>query len=58
MGKSRKSAQRSKQQVEAAKRTNGEYYAYALLVLVIVFFAAIRFRLRTMPLERDEGEYA
>ncbi|MGA9528803.1 MAG: glycosyltransferase family 39 protein [Terriglobales bacterium] len=36
----------------------GKYFAYALLVLVIVFFAAIRFRLRTMPLERDEGEYA
>ncbi len=29
-----------------------------MLGLVIVFFAAIRFRLRDMPLERDEGEYA
>jgi hypothetical protein len=37
---------------------DGKYYAYALLVLVMVLFAAIRFRLRTMPLERDEGEYA
>ncbi len=58
MGKSGKAAQRSKQQAAAAKRVDGRYYAYALLVLVIVFFAAIRFRLRTMPLERDEGEYA
>jgi hypothetical protein len=58
MGKSRKTAHRPKQQAEAAKRTNGKYYAYALLLLVLVFFAAIRFRLRTMPLERDEGEYA
>ncbi len=28
------------------------------LALVILFFAAVRFRLRQMPLERDEGEYA
>jgi Dolichyl-phosphate-mannose-protein mannosyltransferase len=34
------------------------YLCYALLALVIVFFAAIRYRLREMPLERDEGEYA
>src|ERR1700736_6277780 len=34
------------------------YLCYALLALVIVLFAAIRFRLREMPLERDEGEYA
>ena len=30
----------------------------ASLLLVIVFFGAIRYRLRDMPLERDEGEYA
>jgi 4-amino-4-deoxy-L-arabinose transferase-like glycosyltransferase len=30
----------------------------ALLLLVVVFFGAIRYRLRDMPLERDEGEYA
>src|SRR5208337_3135124 len=30
----------------------------ALLLLVIVFFGLIRYRLRAMPLERDEGEYA
>ncbi len=29
-----------------------------LLVLVIVFLGAVRWRLRDMPLERDEGEYA
>src|ERR1700694_3996957 len=34
------------------------YLCYALLTLVIVLFAAIRYRLREMPLERDEGEYA
>lgn len=28
------------------------------VVVVIVFFSFIRFRLRNMPLERDEGEYA
>ncbi len=30
----------------------------ALLLAVIALFAIIRFRLRDMPLERDEGEYA
>lgn len=34
------------------------YLCYALLTLVIVLFSAIRYRLREMPLERDEGEYA
>lgn len=29
-----------------------------LLLLAITFFGAIRYRLRDMPLERDEGEYA
>ena len=29
-----------------------------LLLLVIIFFGLIRYRLRDMPLERDEGEYA
>jgi hypothetical protein len=32
--------------------------ALAILLLVIVSFGAIRYRLRNMPLERDEGEYA
>src|SRR5258708_29392632 len=30
----------------------------ALLLLAIIFFGLIRYRLRDMPLERDEGEYA
>jgi Dolichyl-phosphate-mannose-protein mannosyltransferase len=34
------------------------YLRYALLALVILLFAAVRYRLRDMPLERDEGEYA
>lgn len=34
------------------------YVCYALLLLTIGFFAFIRYRLRAMPLERDEGEYA
>jgi 4-amino-4-deoxy-L-arabinose transferase-like glycosyltransferase len=29
-----------------------------LLLLILVFFGSVRFRLRDMPLERDEGEYA
>jgi hypothetical protein len=35
-----------------------EIFSYALLVASIVLFAAIRFHLRQVPLERDEGEYA
>lgn len=31
---------------------------YVLLAAVILFFGLIRFRLRDIPLERDEGEYA
>jgi len=33
------------------------YLCYAALVAVVILFAVIRIRLRTMPLERDEGEY-
>ncbi|MFZ0477509.1 MAG: glycosyltransferase family 39 protein [Terriglobales bacterium] len=57
MGKSKTAAQRVKQ-APPKKTATSKYFAYALLALVIVLFAAIRFRLRTMPLERDEGEYA
>lgn len=32
--------------------------AIALVMLAVVFFGLIRYRLRDMPLERDEGEYA
>jgi hypothetical protein len=33
-------------------------WSWAFLGCVLLFVAAIRFRLRDMPLERDEGEYA
>ena len=40
-------------------RTNWARCGYlGALLLVIVFFAVVRLRLRNMPLERDEGEYA
>jgi 4-amino-4-deoxy-L-arabinose transferase-like glycosyltransferase len=32
--------------------------ALLLVLLAVVFFGSIRYRLRDMPLERDEGEYA
>ena len=41
-----------------AEKFSSAYWYYGLLVLIIIFFAAIRYRLRDMPLERDEGEYA
>ena len=34
------------------------YWCYALLLLLILFFALIRLRFRECALERDEGEYA
>lgn len=34
------------------------YGSLAALLLVIVFFAFVRVRLRNLPLERDEGEFA
>src|SRR5258708_15063755 len=41
-----------------ALRGRWRWRAFALVGLVILLFAAIRWRLREMPLERDEGEYA
>ena len=41
-----------------ANTPTARYLIYALLFCVIALFAVIRFRLRDMPLERDEGEYA
>jgi len=49
---------RQEKKPDARKETIGRYCTYALLFFVIVLFALIRFRLRNMPLERDEGEYA
>ena len=34
------------------------YVYFSALLLVMVFFAFVRIRLRNMPLERDEGEFA
>ncbi|HVH50107.1 MAG TPA: hypothetical protein VM781_00455, partial [Candidatus Bathyarchaeia archaeon] len=42
----------------AALRARWRWLGFALLGLVILLFAGIRWRLREMPLERDEGEYA
>ena len=37
---------------------SSRWLALALVLVVLVLFAGIRWRLRDMPLERDEGEYA
>jgi len=49
--------------VEGAKTTSKApgislRWCLVLLVIVILFFSLIRIRLRNLPLERDEGEYA
>jgi len=40
------------------RRSPIEIFSYSLLIASITLFAAIRFHLRQVPLERDEGEYA
>lgn len=42
----------------AAGSPASRYAAYAVIVLALVLNCAIRFHLRDIPLERDEGEYA
>jgi len=39
-------------------RSRARWLAFAVVGLVILLFAGIRWRVREMPLERDEGEYA
>jgi hypothetical protein len=51
-----KSKQQPRARVGPAKAKR--LWPVVLLAAVIVLFSAIRFRLRDMPLERDEGEYA
>ena len=35
-----------------------EHGAYAALIVIVLFFGFVRMRIRNIPLERDEGEYA
>ena len=44
--------------MEPAGRGVSRSWSYGLLLLVVVFFGLIRWHLRNVPLERDEGEYA
>lgn len=44
--------------MEPARCSVSRYTYYGLLLLVIVFFGLVRWHLRNVPLERDEGEYA
>ena len=45
-------------QAGASPAKSRRLWTVILLAAVILFFSAIRLRLRDMPLERDEGEYA
>jgi hypothetical protein len=54
-----KTAAKRPQKLNWSQRELGrELAAYLAILLVVSSFALIRFRLRNMPLERDEGEYA
>ena len=46
------------QPTSAVNRSSSRYLIYAALLLIVAFFGAIRYRLRDIPLERDEGEFA
>ena len=41
-----------------SQKRSPRWLAFALVFVVLLLFAGIRWRLRDMPLERDEGEYA
>jgi hypothetical protein len=44
--------------MKAARASVSPHWYFVLLAAVVIFFSIIRFRLRDVPLERDEGEYA
>ena len=46
------------QTADAPKKRSRLRWEYLAIALAILLIAGIRFRLRAMPLERDEGEYA
>lgn len=43
---------------DTTSRIRGKHIALAMLALVLLLTFALRFHLRNIPLERDEGEYA
>src|SRR5580692_4874028 len=45
-------------QLEPSGKSWTTYWCVSALLVVMVLFAFVRVRLRDMPLERDEGEYA
>ncbi len=44
--------------MESAAATKPRLWGWLALICVLLFVAAVRIRLRDMPLERDEGEFA
>ncbi len=48
----------AREAVSAPDRSLSPLLVYFLLFVVIVFFALVRYRLRDIPLERDEGDFA
>jgi Dolichyl-phosphate-mannose-protein mannosyltransferase len=46
------------EQLGSAKQRLPRYFCLGLVLLAILLLASVRYRLRAMPLERDEGEYA
>ena len=57
-GRAKNQAPDNQPPIQAPPRQLDPRFYYAALLLVILLVAVIRFHLRTMPLERDEGEYA
>jgi len=53
-----KNSKTRSQETSILDRLQAVHWTTWLLLIVILFFAALRFRLRDVVLERDEGEYA
>jgi 4-amino-4-deoxy-L-arabinose transferase-like glycosyltransferase len=54
----KKKARKTTSTSDIGSRLRGVHWSTWALLIVILFFAGIRYRLSDVPLERDEGEYA
>ena len=56
--KQKKVRKTTKVESQAASRSHSQYLYWVILILVVLFTGFIRLRLLSIPLERDEGEFA
>jgi hypothetical protein len=56
--KQKKVKKDTKVESQAVSRVHSQYFYWVILILVVLFTGFIRLRLLSIPLERDEGEFA